>query len=96
MRTAEAESREMTTHDPIKAASEELAGMQEVWKVIHGMARAAELKASEAEAELNALLKARAAITIQVEQHQRRVRELRTAAETQAHAVGAQTTAHKE
>jgi len=71
----------MTTHDPLKAATEELAGMHDTFKVIDMLTKAAERKLGEAEAAHNALVKARAVMVEIVAAKQQRVIELRTLAD---------------
>jgi hypothetical protein len=74
----------MTEHDPIKAASEELSGMQDAWKVLHVMVRDAERRASEAEVQLNSLLKVRAVFGDDIERRQAELNVLRKAKEQAA------------
>ena len=71
----------MTAHDPIKAAAEELSGMLDTAKVLNGMVRDAERRATEAEVELNSLLKVRAVIGGDIERRQAELAALREAKE---------------
>lgn len=47
----------MTDFDPLKAQREIVAGLNDVFKVIHSRAREAEQRMTEAEADYNAMLK---------------------------------------
>ena len=67
--------------NPIKAQSEKLAGLNEAMKTVHVMVRAAERKAAESAAALDALLKVRAAMTEWVEQEQVKLERLEADAE---------------
>lgn len=71
----------MTAHDPIKAAMEELSGMADTAKVLDGMVRDAERRASEAEVQLNSLLKVRAVFDGDIGRRQADLAELRDAKE---------------
>ena len=74
----------MTPHDPIKAAAEELFGMQETAKVLEGLVRDVERRAGEAEVQLNSLLKVRAVIGADIKRRQADLMALRTQAEREA------------
>lgn len=70
-----------TAHDPIKAATEELQGMQECWKIMGVLTRDAERALAEAEAKFNALTKLRAFLAGRIDEQQNRLAGLRAAAE---------------
>lgn len=79
----------MTAHDPIKAKAEELSGMQETFKVLNGMVRDAERRATEAEVEMNSLLKVRAVFGGDIDRRVAELQTLRTEAERKAKEGGA-------
>lgn len=68
-------------HDPVKAAVEELAGLDDTFRVLKIMARAAERRSAESESALNALLKAVAVVGALQQAQQAKVLALRTEAE---------------
>lgn len=68
----------------MKAAAEELAGMQECWKTMGIMVRNAERIAAESEAHLDALLKLRGFLAIRIDEQQDKLNALREAAEAAA------------
>lgn len=69
----------MTDFNPIKAAAEQLSGMEDSFKVLNVMVRSAEQRASEAEVQLNALLKVRAVFSAEIEKRQTDLAALRAA-----------------
>lgn len=74
----------MTAHDPIKAAAEELSGLHDTFKTVAGLVRTAERVATEAEVQLNGLLKVRALVGSMVDDQTARLQVLREAAEREA------------
>jgi hypothetical protein len=73
----------MSAHDPVKAAAEELSGMQECWKILGVLARDAERVMTEAEARYNAMVKLRGFLAGRIDEQQSKVNALRQAAEQQ-------------
>lgn len=71
----------MTPHDPVKAAFEELSGMQDTFKVLGGLLRDAERRAGEAEVQLNSLLKVRAVFAEVIAIRQAEIAAMRAAQE---------------
>lgn len=67
--------------DPLKAAGEELAGLVDVHKVLHSLARNSEKQLAEAEAEHNAMIKTEQFVADLVEKQRERVNQLRAEAE---------------